>query len=106
MSSSGWGQAECQSCHALYPRSELDRYLWCPDCATSAARGARRWGRVTALATAVALVLWIVLAARPGPQFRIFWVAPVLVTYLLVARIAQTIAMGVYRSRGVEKQRG
>lgn len=105
MSPSAWGRAECQNCHALYPRSELDRYLWCPDCVESAVRAARRWGRVAALAVALALALWIVFGIRPSPQFRYLWAAPVLVTYLLVARIVQTIVLGVYRARGIERQR-
>ena len=97
----GAERAECQVCHREFPTSELDRYLWCPECVARMSRRAARWGRGAGLAVALGLALWIALAIRPGPEYRWWWALPVAVTYVLVGRIARNIAVGVYRARGL-----
>lgn len=106
MSPFGAGEAECRSCHALYPTSDLDRYLYCPTCVKALNRRAARWGWAAGGVVALALALWIVLAIRPGPQYRWLWVAPVVVTYGLVAGIGRSVAVGLYRTRGLKRPDG
>jgi hypothetical protein len=93
--------ADCRRCGARRPRDELDRDLWCPTCAAQVRARARRWGRGAGLVAAVALALWTALVVRPAAPYRWWWVLPVLLTYLLVARIVAAVVLGIERSRGV-----
>jgi hypothetical protein len=93
--------AVCENCGSARPREEMDRYLWCAACVEAMQRRAARWGRGAALGVAAALAGWIALMLPPAPKLLWWWAVPVVVAYVLVGRIVRTIAVGVYRTRGV-----
>lgn len=97
----GRGPVECRSCGTPQPAGELDRYLWCVACVAEMRRRAGRCGRLVALGVAGALAVWVAVIVPAGSRLQWLWVAPVLLAYVLVRRIAETIAVGAYRARGL-----
>lgn len=95
------GPIECQNCGTPHPRDELDRYLWCVACVAELRRRAGRWGRFVALGVAGALAIWVAAILPAASRLQWLWVAPVLLAYVLVRRIAETVAAGAYRARGL-----
>lgn len=89
----------CRRCRQSATADELDRLLWCEECVTAERRRAAWWGRGLAVAAVALLALWIAVAVRPGPDFRILWALVVVVAYALGARLAHELAFGVIRVR-------
>ena len=95
----GASETNCCSCQQLYPASDLDRYLWCPDCRTAVRRRGARWGRLVGIVAGVAIALYVVLIVKPM-QLNLLWALPPLMTYVLTSRIAVAVVQGYYRYRG------
>ncbi|MGH7545665.1 MAG: hypothetical protein ACREKI_05725, partial [Gemmatimonadota bacterium] len=95
------GSIECQNCGTPHPRDALDRSLWCAACVAELRRRAGRWGRFVALGAAGALAIWVAAILPAGSRLQWLWVVPVLLAYVLVRRIAETVAVGAYRARGL-----
>ncbi len=95
----GATETNCRSCQRLYPASDLDRFLWCPDCQAAVRRRGARWGRLVGIAAGVAVALYVVLIVKPT-RLNLLWALPPLMTYLLTTRIAVAVVQGYYRSRG------
>jgi hypothetical protein len=88
---------ECRRCLAEGKAGDLDGLLWCGNCRTSSRRTAARWGRLIGLAAGLALALWVGLVAARSDRFLIFWIAAILISYRLVARLGQELVYGAMR---------
>ncbi len=95
----GASETNCCSCQQLYPASDLDRYLWCPDCRTAVRRRGTHWGRLVGIVAGVAVAVYLVLIVKPM-RLNLLWALPPLMTYVLTNRIAVAVVQGYYRSRG------
>lgn len=95
----GASETNCCSCQQLYPASDLDRYLWCPDCRAAVRRRGARWGWLAGIVAGVAVALYLVLIVKPM-RLNLLWAFPPLMTYVLTSRIAVAVVQGYYRSRG------
>lgn len=90
---------ECRRCLSPGDAQDLDRMLWCSKCRAASRRSAGRWGRVVGLATGLGLALWAALYVGPSDRFLIFWLAAIVISYRLVARLGQELFYGVMRIR-------
>lgn len=88
----------CRSCQALYPSSDLDRYLWCPRCRQAVQRRAAVWSRTFGVLSSLGVGLYVVLVVNPQ-RFLILTVPILVITYVLTARIAWEVVRGYYRAR-------
>lgn len=89
----------CRRCGREATTDELDRLLWCEECVAAERRRAAWRGRALALLAAGVLALWIAIAIRPGPDFRILWALVLIVAYALFARLAHELMYGIVRVR-------
>ena len=67
----------------------------CSECTTERRRRASRLGGRAALAAAVIAALYVTLRLPPDPTARYYGALAVAVTYILVRRIVQRLAMEV-----------
>ncbi len=95
----GADETNCRSCHQLYPASDLDRYLWCPNCRATVRRRGARLGRAVGLLAGAGVALYTVLIVQPV-RLRLLWAVPALLTYVLASRIVLSVVHGYYRARG------
>lgn len=95
----------CHRCGRPGTADDLDRMLWCEECIGAERRRAAWWGRGIALVAAVLFALWIALAVRPGPDFRILWAVLLLFAYYLFTRLARELTYGVIRVRNRNRLR-
>ncbi len=99
-------EVACRSCQGLYPASDLDRYLWCPDCRKAVRRRGARWGRGVGLAAVLGVAAYVliryylVLDVRPSRQLLPLYFLMLAITYVLTSRIAVAVVQGLYRARG------
>ncbi len=96
----GADETGCRSCQRLYPASDLDRYLWCPQCRKAVRRRGTLWGVTVGLVASlgVAVYLWLNLTLQS--RFAVLYLIMLALTYLLTSRIAHAVVQGYYRSRG------
>ncbi|MBI4538907.1 MAG: hypothetical protein HY704_05270 [Gemmatimonadetes bacterium] len=87
----------CTRCGRQREAHQLDRILWCDDCRRAARRHAALWGRLSAVAAAVALILWITFAVRPSNRFLGAWAGIVVAAYWLGSRAAREVIFGITR---------
>ena len=95
----GASETSCRSCQQIYPASDLDRYLWCPNCLKAVRKRGASWGRAIGLLGGIAVALYVVLAVKPS-RLTLLWAVPPLMTYVLISRIAVAVVLGYYRARG------
>lgn len=99
-------EVACRSCQRLYPASDLDRYLWCPECRRAVRRLGARWGRGVGLAASIGVAAYVliryylVLDVRPSQQLLPLYFLMLVITYVLTSRIAVAVVQGLYRARG------
>ena len=87
----------CKRCGRETAADDLDRLLWCDACIEAERARARRRGRILGALAAAVLALWIVLAVRPGPDFRVVWLLVVLFALGLFSRLAGELFYGAVR---------
>lgn len=93
-------RSPCSSCQELYPRSALDRYLWCPPCRTRLERRVRLAQHLVALLVTLPFLVWILLEGTRGFLPRYAWLIPLAAAYYLGMRIGRELARGIMRARG------
>ncbi len=96
----GASETSCRSCQQLYPASDLDRYLWCPQCQEIVRKKGAMWGRVVGLLASAGVATYLWLSLMLQSRFLAFYLLLLAMTYLLTSRIAHAIVHGYYRSRG------
>ena len=90
----------CRSCEQLYPASDLDRYLWCPQCRKAVRKRGAMWGVVVGSLASLGVGIYVWLSLTLQSRFLAFYVLMLALTYLLTSRIAHAVVLGYYRSRG------
>jgi len=95
----GSTEAACTSCREIYPASDLDRYLWCPNCRSSLRRRGTGWGRIVGIVAAAGLAMYLYLRVHPSPRFLLIYLLLLAMTYSLTSRISSAVLQGYYRSR-------
>jgi hypothetical protein len=80
--------AKCGTRVAGLPWGEL-----CPDCLTERKRRAARLGRWVAIAATALAALYVWLRMPTAPMGRYYGLLAIVVTYILVRRIAARVAM-------------
>ena len=95
----GSDEAACGSCQALYPSSDLDRYLWCPRCRQAVQRRGAVWSRTFGVLASLGVALYVAVAVSPQRSLLLY-VLVLIMTYVLTARIAREVVRGYYRARG------
>ena len=90
-------QATCVRCLREKDLDEMDRLLWCEACRESARERARIWGWVIGFVLAVCLALWIWFFIQPSNLVIGGWIATVVASLWVGARVAREIAYGVFR---------
>ncbi|HEX7091862.1 MAG TPA: hypothetical protein VF192_17220 [Longimicrobiales bacterium] len=99
-------EVQCRRCLRLRPFADLDRMFWCEECRTAARRLAARFGRIGALAGAVAVALWVGLVVQPASvRLQILYAVAVLVVYRIGRRLAEEVVYGAMRIRNREGAR-
>ena len=89
----------CGRCLRAVTADDLDRILWCEECIAAERNEAGWWGRGIAVVAVGLLTAWILLAVRPGPDFRILWLIVLAVAYGLISRLGMELVFGVRRVR-------
>lgn len=91
LSSSGWGEVPCARC------GERIRGLgWgelCPACRTERVRRANRLARRISLPATLLVGLYVALRLPPLPLARFYGLLAVAVTYLVVRKVVQRVAL-------------
>lgn len=95
----GSTEMTCAGCQQLYATSDLDRYLWCPNCRSKLKRRGLRLGRLVGIAAAAALAAYLVLRVRASARFLAIYAILLVMTYTLTSRITLAVVQGFYRSR-------
>ncbi len=96
----GASETNCRSCQQLYPASDLDRYLWCPQCRKAVRKRGSVWSRAVGFTASLAVAAYLVLKLTLQSRFLVFYLLMLALTYLLTSRIAHAVVLGYYRSRG------
>jgi len=91
-------QVTCVRCLEVQDQIDVDRLLWCQGCREKARQRAKRWGWGVGVASASLLALWIVVEVGPTRMVG-GWIATVVASLWLGARIGSEIAYGVERYR-------
>ena len=82
----------------MRPFADLDRIFWCEECRVAARRFAARWGRIGALAGAIAVALWIALGVQPSSvRMQILYAVAILAVYRIGRRLAEEVVYGTLR---------
>ncbi len=97
----GSAEAACASCHAMYAASDLDRYLWCPNCRSALRRRGARWGYLVGALASAGLATYLLVWVHPSARFMLIYLLLLVMTYTLTSRIAVAVVQGYYRSRAV-----
>ena len=84
----------------MYAASDLDRYLWCPNCRKELKRRGWRWGRLVGLAASLGLAIYFAVFVQPSGRFLILYSLLLVITYTVVSRIVVAVVQGYYRTRG------
>ncbi len=95
----GSDEAACRGCHALYPSSDLDRYLWCPRCREAVSRRGAVWSRTVGVLASLGVALYVAVALSPQRSLLLY-VPVLIITYVIAARIARGVVRVYYRARG------
>jgi hypothetical protein len=91
LSPSGWPEAPCAKCGKRVPRLAWGEL--CPECRWEREARARRLSSRISLAAAFVMALWAVFRVPPDSGSRIYAAVAVLITYVIVRRIATRLAM-------------
>lgn len=75
----------------------MDRLLWCESCRESARQRSATWGWGIGLVLAVCLALWIWLYIQPSSLVIGGWIATVVASLWVGARVGREVAYGVFR---------
>jgi hypothetical protein len=75
----------------------MDRLLWCEECRDAARERAGVWGWGIGVVVAVLLALWIWLYIKPSDLVIGGWIATVVASVWVGARVSREIAFGVIR---------
>ncbi|NIR45142.1 MAG: hypothetical protein GWN99_12220 [Gemmatimonadetes bacterium] len=97
----GSSEASCTSCHQLYAASDLDRYLWCPNCRKQLERRGTKVGRAVGVVASAGLAAYLVVEVHPSARFVAIYLLLLVMTYTLTSRIARAVVQGFYRSRAL-----
>lgn len=89
----------CRDCGEPRPRAELDRFLWCHDCARALERTARRGQHAVAGLITLPFVVWILAEGTEGVLPTYAWTLPLLAAYYLGSRIGRVLIRGYLRSK-------
>ena len=87
----------CKRCLETYPRIDLDRLLWCDACIDNVRARVTRQSWLVGLVIAVILALWIWLYIQPSDLVIGGWIATVVASLWVGARVAREIVYGVIR---------
>ncbi len=87
----------CVRCLQVRPKAELDRLLWCETCRAAARARATRRGWVAGVGVALLLALWIWLVVQPSRLVIGGWIACVVASLWVGAKIGREVAYGVER---------
>ena len=90
-------RATCVRCLKEKDLDGMDRLLWCEECRVSARQRSAIWGWGLGLLLAVALALWIWLYIQPSDLVIGGWIATVVASLWVGARVAREIVYGVIR---------
>lgn len=91
LSPSGWPEVPCAKCGKRVPR--LAWGALCPECRWEREGRARRIASRSALVCTGLMGLYVALRTPVDPTARILGIIAVLVTYVIVRRVAGRIAM-------------
>jgi len=92
-------EIRCAACRELYPRSELDRRLWCPPCRDRRKTWTRVGSHLTALAVTLPFGAWVALEASTEVLSIWAWLLPLAAAYYLGWRIGRELSRGLVRLR-------
>jgi uncharacterized protein YbaR (Trm112 family) len=95
----GEGELACKHCAEFYPRSALDRHLWCPPCRTQLERQAKRGQHLIAALITLPFLIWIVVEGTEGVLPSYAWILPLLAAYYLGSRIGRVLIRGFMRAK-------
>lgn len=93
-------ETTCRSCQRLYSGSDLDRYLWCPECRSAVRRRSAFWGRVVGFTASLGVAAYLLIEVSPSRRFIAFYLLMLGLTYVLTSRIVVAIVHGYCRARG------
>jgi len=88
---SGWGEVPCARCGA-----RVEGIAWgtlCPACRTERTHRANRLASRISLPATALVALYVMLRTPPIPLARIYGVIAVLVTYIVVRKLGQRVAI-------------
>lgn len=91
LSPSGWGEVPCARCGA-----RVEGLGWgelCPACRSERQRRANRLARRISLLATLLVGLYAVFRLPPLPIARVYGVIAVLVTYIVVRKVVQRVAI-------------
>ena len=89
----GWPEVPCVQCGRRVPNLPWGER--CPECAAARRRRATRLSRWIALAATVVAALYVLWRTPADPTARYYGALAIIVTYLVVRRIAHRVAMEV-----------
>jgi predicted nucleic acid-binding Zn ribbon protein len=89
---------DCTVCGDAYPRSDLDRMLWCDRCKVRASQRARSLSWWVGALVAAVLAVWIFLLVQPTVIVG-GWIGVVLGGFWVGARVSREVLYATFRSR-------
>lgn len=92
-------EVPCRGCGEPRSRSDLDRFLWCQECARRLERTARRGQHAVAGLIALPFLVWILAEGTEGVLPTYAWTLPLLAAYYLGSRIGRVLIRGYLRAR-------
>ena len=90
-------QATCVRCLQEKELERMDRLLWCEECRVSARRRSAVWGWGIGFLLSVSLALWIWLYIQPSDLVIGGWIATVVASLWVGARVSREVVYGVIR---------
>ena len=91
LSPKGWGEVPCARCGTRV--QDLDWGVLCPACQAERARRASRLASRISLPATLLVGLYVALRIPPIPLARVYGVIAVLVTYIVVRKVVQRVAI-------------
>jgi len=91
LSPKGWGEVPCARCGTRV--QDLGWGELCPACQADRVRRANRLARRISLPATLLVGLYVALRIPPLPLARIYGVIAVLVTYIVVRKVVQRVAI-------------
>lgn len=92
-------EVTCVRCLEVRETRELDRLLWCERCREESRRRANALGYGVGAVLAAVLALWIWLVVEPSDLVLGGWIATVVATLWVGARVSREVIYGIIRFR-------